>query len=72
MTTQTHTQTDRHSRRVVTWQSPSGATMQICRPCEERLTKANQWPRDGNGTELCSVSRGEHAGVCEFDPSNEE
>lgn len=55
-----------HSNRVVTWQSPSGQTIDVCRICEERLNAEHTWPRDGRGEEYCQVSRGEHHGECDL------
>lgn len=55
--------------RVVTWQSPSGQTINVCRPCERRLTEAQEWPRDTQGQEYATVSHGEHAGRCEVHPA---
>jgi len=55
-----------HSRRIVTWQSPSGNTMDICSCCKRRLEAAYSWPKDDDGQEFCSVSRGLHRGVCDL------
>ncbi len=46
--------------KVVTWQSPSGDTLDICRECEVRLQRDRQWPKDGRGQEYCSVHHGLH------------
>ena len=50
--------------QVVTYQSPSGQTIDICRDCEQELTARASWPRDDRGQEYCSVSRGLHDGTC--------
>jgi hypothetical protein len=49
--------------RVITYQSPSGAKINICESCAERLRDA--WPRDETGREFCAVSRGLHKGECD-------
>jgi hypothetical protein len=51
--------------QVVTWQSPSGASMALCAACEKRLKAAGEWPKDGRGQELCQVHRGRHPGQCQ-------
>lgn len=51
--------------QVVTWQSPGGGTMKVCRKCEEDFRQRGKWPRNARGEEYCTVSRGAHEGVCE-------
>ena len=54
--------------RVVTWQSQSGETIDVCDECQRRLEAAREWPRDGCGREYCSVSHGLHRGQCDVHP----
>lgn len=54
--------------KVVTYQSPSSASANICDGCRDRLQKAGRWPRDHAGQELCTVSRGAHHGRCHTHP----
>ena len=56
-----------HTHRVVTWQSPSGATLDVCTACATRLEAAHSWPRTESGEEYCQVSHGEHRGTCELE-----
>lgn len=49
---------------VVTYQTPSGETIEICDACEARLTAARDWPRSSRGEEYCQVSYGRHDGSC--------
>ena len=49
--------------KVVTWMSPTGDTMDICRECEAKLE--GRWPKDARGQEYCQVSRGLHRGECQ-------
>lgn len=53
-----------HTAAVVTYQSPSGARMDICDPCKSRMKADGWWPRDARGEEFCAVSHGAHAGNC--------
>lgn len=52
------------TQKVVTWQSPSGQAINICRKCEQRLRSSNSWPKDSQGQEYCQVSHGLHTSVC--------
>lgn len=55
-----------HSRRVTTWQSPRGLTLDICTTCEARIERDGlRWPKDFSGEEYCEVSFGRHYGSCE-------
>lgn len=49
--------------KVVTWQAPSGGSIEVCRRCEK---KRGNWPRNSRGEEYCSVSRGLHSGTCDL------
>lgn len=51
--------------KVVTWQAPGGATLNISPPCERRMSAAGEWPRDSRGSEYATVSHGLHQGRCE-------
>jgi hypothetical protein len=51
-----------HTKRVVTWQSPSGRTCNVTRQQEKTMRKAGFWPRDSYGDEFCAVSHGLHVG----------
>lgn len=55
----------RHESPVVTYESSSGLTIDVCRACEARLRAAGRWPRDPRGEEYATVSHGLHRGVCE-------
>lgn len=50
-------------QQVVTWQSPRGATLDLCGDCERLL--AGDWPKDGHGEDYCTVSHGAHVGDCD-------
>lgn len=52
----------KHSRQVVTWQSPRGNKFSICQNCA-RAHVPN--PRDSVGQEFCTVSHGLHKGDCD-------
>lgn len=49
----------------ITYQSPTGATLNICTECEKRLD-GQPWPKDNTGQEYCTVSHGLHQGVCDL------
>jgi hypothetical protein len=49
--------------KVVTWQAPSGGTINITRKQERMLHSAGVWPRTSRGEEYCSVSHGLHVGA---------
>lgn len=48
--------------RIVTYQSPNGATIDLTRADVAALRKADVWPRDNRGGEYCTVSHGERMG----------
>lgn len=48
--------------RVITFQSPSGATLDLTPDQIRTLERAAVWPRDYQGQEYCSVSHGLHRG----------
>jgi hypothetical protein len=50
--------------QVITWQSPRGFKMNICRDCEKKLE--GNWPKDWTGEEYCSVYKGIHRGTCDI------
>jgi hypothetical protein len=52
---------------VITWEAPSGATLDVCLSCEGRLEKAKAWPKDSQGEEFCTVSHGVHPGRCQVE-----
>lgn len=57
---------------VVTWQSPTGATINVCEHCEARLTAGREWPTDSTGQEYCTVSHGLHEGQCDICEAEDE
>ena len=50
----------------VTFQSPRGATINICPAHQHRLHVDHAWPRDAAGEEYCTVSHGLHDGCCHY------
>ena len=48
-------------KQVVTWQSPSGAQINVCTKCDSM----SEWPKDHTGQEYCTVSKGRHDGECD-------
>ncbi len=52
--------------QVITWMSPSGAKIDVCRDCERRL--GEHWPKDSRGQEYSEVSHGLHSGECDVHP----
>ena len=48
--------------RIITWQSPSGHTVNVTRKQEKMMRKHDVWPRDSHGGEFCSVSHGLRVG----------
>ncbi len=55
----------KHSRTVITYSS-GRSQISICTLCERRHEAAGTWPSDTWGTEYCTVSHGEHEGVCDL------
>ena len=55
----------RTTQSVVTWQTPDGRRLSICRDCERRLDEQGVWPHDGHGTPYYQVVIGETRGDCE-------
>ena len=49
-------------RNVVTYQDPSGNTINITPKQERAFTKLGQWPKNAVGREYCQVSKGLHIG----------
>lgn len=49
--------------RVITYQSPSGATIHLTPDQVAELERWGVWPRDAQGREYCTVSHSEHAGT---------
>jgi hypothetical protein len=45
---------------VVTWQTPSGDTVDLCRECDKLPAQRNECSE-----EYCQVSHGAHRGVCQ-------
>jgi len=52
--------------QVVTWQAPSGQTVDVCPNCETKMKKAGQWPHTQAGEEFCQVQHGKHNGLCDL------
>ena len=50
------------NQKVITWQAPTGETLNICTKCEKELT--GNWPKASDGQEYCQVSKGLHKGRC--------
>lgn len=48
--------------RVITYQAPSGGTINLTPRQVAILKKAGNWPKDYRGQEYCSVSHGLHDG----------
>lgn len=53
-------------RTVITYQSPRGNTVDLTREQVRKLQSRGVWPRDFDGQEFCSVSRGAHGGEPTF------
>ena len=51
--------------KIVTWQSPGGATLNVSLSCERRMRAAGVWPVDDKGREYATVSFGLHQGRCQ-------
>lgn len=54
------------SAKVITYQSPSNACIELTQRQIKTLSAARVWPRDGAGQEFCSVSHGLHTGTPTF------
>ena len=52
--------------RVITWQSGSDQTINICLACEPELKANDEWPKDSTGAEYCRVSKGLHRDSCDI------
>ena len=50
-------------KKVITYQAPDSAAIDICQDCESKL--AGNWPRNNKGEEFCSVSHGLHDDECD-------
>lgn len=48
--------------KVITYQTPSGDTIDLTHDQIEKLNDAGVWPRNHRGEEYCSVSHGAHNG----------
>ena len=46
--------------KCITYQSPSGQTINITPKQEREWLRRGEWPRDSHGEEYCSVSWGLH------------
>jgi len=57
--------------KVITYQTPSGDTLDLTRAQAKQFTRLHQWPRNGRGEEYCQVSRGLHVSHADLsvDPS---
>lgn len=53
-------------RDVVTYQTSSGAEINICPRHERELTERREWPKDARGEEYATVSHGLHRGRCGY------
>lgn len=51
---------------VITYQSTSDNTINICPSHIDKLRADHCWPRDRKGEEYCSVKRGFHRGTCAY------
>jgi hypothetical protein len=49
--------------KVITYQAPSGTTIDLTRRQVRMLERAQVWLRNSRGEEYCQVSHGLHAGV---------
>lgn len=49
-------------KKVITYQSPNGEKIDVCKSCEKKLS--GNWPRDSKGSEYCTISHGAHKGTC--------
>lgn len=51
--------------KVLTWESPSNRTINVCQSCEEALRAKHEWPKDNRGEEYCRIGFGGlHDGIC--------
>jgi len=57
-------------KKVVTYQAPSGLTIDLTLAQVSLLNQSLRWPRDYQGQEYCSVSHGLHEGESTY--SDEE
>ena len=57
--------------KVITYQTPSGDTLDLTPAQAKQFTRLHQWPRNGRGEEYCQVSRGLHESHADLsaDPS---
>lgn len=55
--------------RVITYSSPTGATIRLTETQIAMLRKAGTWPRDWRGQEYCTVSHGLHNGIPDYTDS---
>jgi hypothetical protein len=46
--------------KVITYQSPSGETIDLTLKQVTEFTISGQWPKDSKGDEYCTVSHGLH------------
>ena len=66
MDTPTETQASA-TAQVVTWQTPRGATLNVCLLCEDGMNALGRWwTAPATGEEFCQVSRGRHTGTCDI------
>lgn len=49
--------------KVITYQAPSGATIDLTEAQIRMLEKAGKWIRSDQGEEYCTVSHGLHVGL---------
>ena len=57
---------DAEMTQVVTYQAPSGGTIDLTQEQVQRLEASRVWPRNGIGEEYCSVEVGLHRGVSTY------
>lgn len=53
-------------QKVITYQDTRGGSVDICVPCETKLARSNNWPKNAFGEQYATVSHGLHIGTCEF------
>jgi len=52
---------------VITYQTPSGDTIQVCEACEREIQEWKEpWPKNKKGEEYCSIYMGQHPGICDL------
>lgn len=52
--------------KVITYQSPSGARIDISLAQTDALESRGIWPKDSRGQEFCQIRKGEHEGSPDY------